>query len=52
LRRRAGGAVGDRIQIITGAECDAGAGQHQHADRGIGLDSVEQFHEFAEIAAL
>jgi hypothetical protein len=52
LRRRAGGAVRHRIEIVAGAEGAAGAGQHQHADRGIGLDPVEQFYEVAEILAL
>ena len=49
---RAGGAVGDRVEVVAGAEGAAGAGQHQHADRGIGLDPVEQLHEVAEILAL
>ncbi len=52
LRGRAGGAVGDRIEIVAGTEGAAGTGQHQHADGGVGLDPVEQFHEIAEILAL
>ena len=48
---RAGGAV-DRVEVVAGAEGAAGAGQHQHADRGIGLDAVEQLYEVAEILAL
>jgi hypothetical protein len=48
----AGGAVGDRIEIVAGAEGAAGTGQHQHPDRRIGLDTVEQPQHVAEILAL
>jgi hypothetical protein len=37
LGRRTGRALGDRAEIVAGAEGAAGAGQHQHADGGIGL---------------
>ena len=49
---RAGCAVGDRIEVVAGAEGAAGPGQHQHADRGVGLDPVEQRHEMIQVLAL
>src|SRR5260370_41852276 len=48
----AGRARGDRVEIVAGAEGAAGAGQDQHADRGIGLDPVEQLYEVAEVFRL
>jgi hypothetical protein len=49
---RACGAVCDRVEIITRTEGATGAGQHQHANGGIGLDPVEQLHHLAEIFTL
>jgi hypothetical protein len=37
------GAVG---QILAGAEGAPGAGQHQHADGGVGLDLIEGHAQF------
>ena len=48
----AGGALGHRVEIIAGAEGAAGAGQHQHPDRGIGLDPVEQLQQRLEVVGL
>src|SRR5882724_3304110 len=48
----ADGALGDRVEIITSTEGAAGAGEHQHPDRRIGLDPVEQFQENVEIVGL
>src|SRR6202035_4454753 len=48
----ADGALGDRVEIVAGAEGAAGAGEHQDPDRGIGLDPVEQFQEDVEIVGL
>src|ERR1700722_12576393 len=48
----AGGAFGDRIKIMAGAEGAAGAGEHQHPDRGIGFDPVEQLEQRIEVVGL
>src|SRR6266481_1657724 len=52
LLLRAGRAFGDRAEIVAGAEGAAGAGEHQHPERGIGLDPVEQSYQFIEIIGL
>src|SRR5947209_8501497 len=60
LERRSGaglfggadGALGNRVQIVAGAEGTPGAGQHQNPDRGIGLDPVEQVQKHIEIFRL
>src|SRR5258706_146843 len=48
----AGGALGDRVEIVAGAEGAAGAGKHQHPDGGIGFDPVEQVEQHIEIIGL
>jgi transposase, IS30 family len=48
----AGGALGDRIEVVSRAEDAAGAGEDQHPDRGIGLNAVEQFQQGVEVVGL
>src|SRR5262249_51487612 len=48
----AGRAFGHRVEVIAGGEGAAGAGQHQHANNGIGFDAVEQPHQRPEVLRL
>ena len=47
-----GRAFGDRAEIVSGAERTASAGQHQHPDRRIGFDPVEQLYQRIEVIGL
>src|SRR5260370_941729 len=38
----AGGALGDRVEIVAGAEGAAGAGEHHYPDGRISFDPVEK----------